>query len=104
LLAVDNAKNSPAAVEIGDPGLLPMGQAQNFKLESAAVRLKTHDNEHFVNASKAHAPPQGGQPARMSLWEIHPIIDFFVCEAGACDPTDHSTWITLTAWAKKHPK
>jgi hypothetical protein len=38
----------------------------------------TYDNEHVVNADPA--PKKYGQPARMSLWEVHPITEFFVCK------------------------
>jgi len=34
----------------------------------------TYDNEHLVNKNSAH--PNGTQPKRMSLWEIHPITEF----------------------------
>jgi hypothetical protein len=62
----------------------------------------TYDNEHFVNADAHH--PKSGQPKRMSLWEIHPILEFFVCPTTAtCDPAQHDQWQTLTAWATAHP-
>jgi len=62
----------------------------------------TYDNEHLVNADAAHN--NQGQPARMSLWEIHPVTEFFVCDSGSCDPARHSDWMTLTDWANKHPR
>jgi hypothetical protein len=36
-----------------------------------------YDNIHIVNADPNH--PIGGQPKRVSLWEVHPITKFFVC-------------------------
>ena len=60
----------------------------------------TYDNEHLVNVDPQHK--KSGQPARMSLWEIHPITAFFVCESGNCNPAQHSDWTPLTEWAKKH--
>jgi len=61
----------------------------------------TYDNEHLVNDDPAH--PNGTQPKRISLWELHPITAFYVCESASCDPADHAAWTTLTAWAKAHP-
>jgi hypothetical protein len=62
----------------------------------------SYDNEHFVNENAAN--PKPGQPKRFSLWEIHPITEFFVCPAGDwCDPDVASDWLTLTAWAMAHP-
>ena len=61
-----------------------------------------YDNEHLVNDEPAH--PKSGQPKRFSLWEIHPITEFFVCPAGDdCDPTQINQWQTLTASAAAHP-
>jgi hypothetical protein len=40
----------------------------------------------------------GGQPSRVSLWEIHPIYEFEVCTAG-CD--GDGTWLSLDQWAKE---
>jgi hypothetical protein len=61
----------------------------------------TYDNEHFVNKDPAHKKP--GQPARLSLWEVHPITEFFVCESATCDPEQHTDWTPLTEWATRHP-
>ena len=36
-----------------------------------------YDNIHMVNNDPNH--PIGGQPKRVSLWEVHPITKFFVC-------------------------
>ncbi|HMJ24886.1 MAG TPA: SH3 domain-containing protein [Pyrinomonadaceae bacterium] len=36
-----------------------------------------YDNIHLVNDDPSH--PIGGQPKRVSLWEVHPITKFFVC-------------------------
>jgi hypothetical protein len=61
----------------------------------------TYDNEHFVNADPKHN--KKNQPARMSLWEVHPITAFLVCESGSCDPAPHAQWTALTDWAARHP-
>lgn len=61
----------------------------------------TYDNEHLVNKDSAH--PNGTQPKRVSLWEIHPITEFLVCETPSCDPEHKSEWTPLAAWKQKHP-
>ena len=72
-------------------------------LRVLAVGSLTYDNEHLVNAQKAHR--KGGQPKRLSLWEVHPVLDFYVCPAGVCDPTTpHEKWQRLTDWASANPK
>jgi hypothetical protein len=70
------------------------------KLRVLVVGGLTYDNEHLVNDDSAH--PKSGQPKRESLWEIHPITEFYVCDAATCDPANHAEWTTLTAWAKAH--
>ena len=62
----------------------------------------SYDNEHLVNDDAAH--PNGTQPKRFSLWEVHPITAFYVCPAGdGCDPANLANWQTLTAWSQAHP-
>ena len=68
------------------------------KLQVLVVGGLTYDNEHLVNDDPAH--PNGTQPKRISLWEIHPITEFYVCELVSCSPGNHSQWTTLTTWAK----
>jgi len=57
-----------------------------------------YDNLHTVNNDAAN--PVGGQPARFSLWEIHPITKFHVCNKAnnSCDPATSSDWKTLNAF------
>jgi hypothetical protein len=48
----------------------------------------------------SHTPCQGssavkGDPARASLWEIHPIYKFEVCPKGTCAA---GGWVALEAW------
>ena len=53
------------------------------------------DNHHKVNKDQNH--PMGGQPKRLSLWEVHPIVTFDVCAAGQCS-ADSSHWQPLEDW------
>ena len=55
-----------------------------------------YDNEHLVNADPQH--PKSGQPKRLSLWEIHPITAFLVCQrTDGCDAAHAEDWAPLTA-------
>jgi len=74
---------------------------KNPKPQVLVIGGLTYDNEHLVNKNSAH--PNGTQPKRMSLWEIHPIIEFLVCEMASCDPQQKTDWTTLESWAKTHP-
>ncbi len=49
----------------------------------------------------SHSPctsgkPVKGDPARISLWEVHPIYKFEVCQQGNC--TSESGWVPLENW------
>ena len=54
-----------------------------------------YDNEHIINENPAKSI--GGQPKRFSIWEIHPIKEFFVCEEpdNGCDPNQIRQWTKL---------
>jgi hypothetical protein len=47
-------------------------------------------NEHKVNPDCGHL--KSGQPKRMSLWEIHPVAELYVCDAAACSADDKAGW------------
>jgi len=48
------------------------------------------DNEHLVNEDCKHL--KSGQPKRMSLWEIHPVTEVWVCDDDACSPSKKTGW------------
>ena len=50
------------------------------------------DSEHKPNTQQTGG---GGNPRRFSLWEIHPISSFFVCESGSCTS---GGWKALEDW------
>jgi len=54
-----------------------------------------YDNLHKVNGDSSN--PLRGQPARFSLFEVHPITQFVVCTKSdnSCDPTQTSDWAPL---------
>jgi hypothetical protein len=49
--------------------------------------------------------PVGSNPKRISLWELHPIIYFYVCPRGeTCDPENRKAkWQTLKEWRDANP-
>jgi hypothetical protein len=71
---------------------------RDAKLPVLAVGSLTYDNEHQVNSDKNN--PKGSNPKRMSLWEVHPVLEFYVCpKTKTCDPaTPNTTWETLKVW------
>jgi hypothetical protein len=54
-----------------------------------------YDNIHTVNDDPDH--PQGGQPKRFTLWEVHPITALFECAlpSNDCDPSQEADWIRV---------
>ena len=52
------------------------------------------DSEHSPNLTKG---AKSGGPRRFSLWEIHPLLSFFVCPSGTCTKT--AGWKTLEDWS-----
>ena len=74
--------------------LLKLRRAQNNRL---LVRVRGQlmlDNKHRVNGDEAHNI--GGQPKRSSLWEIHPVTEFYVCGKKVC--AKDSDWTPLENW------
>ena len=54
----------------------------------------SYDKVHYVNEDPANPL---NEPARMSLWEIHPITKFLVCRKDHCDPQAEDQWTPLGA-------
>lgn len=53
-----------------------------------------YDNKHRVNDDEDH--DLNGQPKRFSLWEVHPVTEFYVCLKTTCDPKKVPTgWTPL---------
>lgn len=58
----------------------------------------------FVDASHKvcrDGEPIGGQPARFSSWEIHPVYAIDVCKFATksrCKVNDESVWTPLAEW------
>jgi hypothetical protein len=74
--------------------------AQHVNEVAAAQLLVRVTGQRMFDSS--HTPcingsPISGDPARISLWEVHPIYTFEVCPRGNC--TDGG-WVPLEAWTK----
>ncbi|MBV8519674.1 MAG: SH3 domain-containing protein [Acidobacteria bacterium] len=52
-----------------------------------------YDNIHRVNKNPKRLI--SGQPKRFSLWEVHPITQFYVCNQASCDPATVKQWTKL---------
>lgn len=57
-----------------------------------------YDNEHLVNTNPAK--PLTGHSKRFSIWEIHPVTQFFVCSRvnNSCTKTSMNGWIPLESF------
>lgn len=57
-----------------------------------------YDNEHLVNPNPAR--PLNGHSKRFSIWEIHPVTQFFVCSRpnNSCTNTNMNGWIPLESY------
>ncbi|HKW48257.1 MAG TPA: hypothetical protein VJN70_12465 [Gemmatimonadaceae bacterium] len=53
-----------------------------------------YDSKHHVNDDPDN--PLSGDPKRMSLFEVHPIVRFLVCDrAKTCDPANEGAWTKI---------
>lgn len=53
-----------------------------------------YDSEHVPNADCRHLIP--GQPKRASLWEVHPVVEVYVCTNGtSCRVGSRAGWKRL---------
>jgi hypothetical protein len=86
--------------------MIPQGRGQNWNLanltqvESAGQLVMVtgalfYDNMHKVNGDANN--PVRGQPARFSLFEVHPLTQFVVCTKAdnSCDPAQSGDWAPL---------
>ncbi len=48
-----------------------------------------YDNKHLVNKDPT---ADNGQPKRFSLWEVHPVTEFYVCRKDSCDAANLDEW------------
>src|SRR5437879_9167739 len=63
-----------------------LAQQQNLVLVRGQLM---YDNKHLVNKNP-HA--DNGQPKRFSLWEVHPVTEFYVCLRTSCASDDLTQW------------
>jgi hypothetical protein len=79
---------------------LTLNVLKTQKLQVLVVGSLTLDTQHRLRNT---ANKKDTQPQRVALWEVHPIIEFYVCETGTCDPAHHDQWTPLQAWKTTHP-
>jgi hypothetical protein len=83
-----------------DPGWnsATLARVAKQKLEVWVEGQLFYDNEHLVNNDADD--PKSGQPARTSLWEVHPITTFLVCASGTnCSHSNKQEWSDLSKFA-----
>jgi hypothetical protein len=52
-----------------------------------------YDSEHLVNDDCGNL--KGGQPKRVSLWEVHPVTEVYKCAASSCKVDSSAGWTVL---------
>jgi uncharacterized protein YgiM (DUF1202 family) len=71
---------------------------KQIQTDGTKIRVRgqlLYDNLHLVNDNPEH--PQGTEPKRFTLWEVHPITAIFECAvpANGCDPRQEGDWIRV---------
>ena len=77
------------------PATWTLAKLRKFAKDGIPVLVRGqlfYDNKHRVNDDPDN--PIGGQPKRRSLWEVHPVTEFYSCDAPDknCDPKDITQW------------
>lgn len=60
-----------------------------------------YDNSHHPCVKNADGTFKKELPARISLWEVHPVYQFEVCsesDASKCDIANDSVWVPYDKW------
>jgi hypothetical protein len=83
---------------LGEGAALTARRGGKIQADGTRILLRgqlIYDNVHTVNDNPDH--PQGGQPKRFTLWEVHPISAIFECAlpSNACDPNSEGDWIQV---------
>lgn len=89
--------------------MIPQGRSPNWNLtklrkiqdERRMVMViggLFYDNEHFVNSNPVDV--LRNQPKRFSLWEVHPVKEFYVCKKlnNSCSPANFAEWTPLDSY------
>lgn len=77
--------------------LMRLVSVQTQQLQVLATGQLFYDNKHHVNDDPENV--HAGDPKRFSLFEVHPVIQFYVCNLPTtCDPAQPSDWITLESY------
>lgn len=71
-----------------------LGDVEHKRQQVLVIGQLFYDSKHHVNDDPDN--PLSGDPKRMSLFEVHPITKFLVCDrAKTCDPNTESGWTKL---------
>jgi hypothetical protein len=70
-----------------------LGKVAKARQKVMVVGQLFYDSVHRVN--KNAKKPVGGQPKRMSLWELHPVTEFYVCTEDDCTAGSKKGWTKL---------
>jgi hypothetical protein len=63
-----------------------------------------YDNSHHPCVKNADGTFKKEKPARISLWEVHPVYQFDVCtetDANQCDIANDSVWVPYDQWVAR---
>lgn len=74
-----------------------LNAAARKRLPIVVVGQLFYDNKHLVRDGKPENERRN-QSKRLSLWEVHPVSEFWVCAEGGCEPADDDGWVALAEW------
>jgi hypothetical protein len=110
--AKPNARNLPECSSVTAemiPHFRPAAWSQ-IDLKTPIVPVRVTGQLFFDNSHEPcqNGKPVGSNPARVSLWEIHPVYALDVCteaQAARCDVNSKSSsmWVPYDQWVGAHP-
>lgn len=53
------------------------------------------DNEHNIASNNCALPGHTDACWRSTVWEIHPVMEFYVCGSGTCSADSDAGWVAL---------
>lgn len=74
---------------------------KQLQAEQKLVRVRGQlffDNAHYPNTSPTK---EGGQPKRFTVWEVHPVTEFELCDSSTKCQATSSKWVSLEQWVRK---
>jgi hypothetical protein len=112
---LENADKQQELCALGSAEVIPHYRPEILEkqhldeLQGKIVRVRGQlmfDAEHYPCHKEGHSSQWVvSSPARMSLWEIHPIYTIDVCNSkkkAECKPEKNSMWVDLAAWLEQN--